>query len=52
MVIGSFLKEAITNLESNAGEKLKPVELKEEDIFVDLHIHSKYSRATSKKSFN
>jgi uncharacterized protein (TIGR00375 family) len=48
MVLSSFLKEAITNLESNAGEKIKAKELEEGDIIADLHIHSRYSRATSK----
>ena len=47
-MISSFLKEAITNLDSNLGEKIKTVELKEGDIIADLHMHSRFSRATSK----
>jgi len=47
-MISSFLKEAITNLESNVGEKVKAVELNDLDIIADLHIHSRFSRATSK----
>ncbi len=44
----SFVKEAVANLENNAAEKVKAVELAEGDIIADLHIHSRYSRATSK----
>jgi len=44
----SFVKEAVSNLENNAAEKVKAVELEEGDIIVDLHIHSRFSRATSK----
>ncbi len=47
-MLSSFLKEAITNLETNIGEKVKARELEEGDIIADLHMHSKYSRATSK----
>jgi len=46
-MISSFLKEAITNLE-NSNEKIKPVKLEDKDIIADLHIHSRFSRATSK----
>jgi uncharacterized protein (TIGR00375 family) len=46
--MSSFVKEAVQNLEINAGEKIKPVELNDRDIIADLHIHSRYSRATSK----
>jgi len=44
----SLVKEAVVNLESNIGEKIKTPELNEKDIIADLHIHSRYSRATSK----
>lgn len=47
-MLSSFLKEAISNLETNIGEKVKARELEEGDIMADLHIHSRYSRATSK----
>lgn len=47
-MLSSFLKEAITNLDNNLGEKIKTVELKDGDIIADLHIHSRFSRATSK----
>jgi uncharacterized protein (TIGR00375 family) len=47
-MLGSFLKEAITNLETNIGEKVKARELEEGDIIADLHMHSRFSRATSK----
>ncbi len=42
----SLIKDAIVNLEAS-NEKLKPAELEEGDIIADLHMHSKYSRATS-----
>jgi len=44
----SLIKEAVQNLEVNAAEKIKPVELSEGDIIADLHMHSRFSRATSK----
>jgi len=44
----SFVKEAVANLEKNAAEKIKAVELADGDIIADLHMHSRYSRATSK----
>jgi PHP family Zn ribbon phosphoesterase len=47
-MLGSFLKEAISNLETNIGEKVKARELEKGDIIADLHIHSRHSRATSK----
>ena len=47
-MILSLAKEAIVNLDSNIGEKVKAVELNEKDIIDDFHIHSRYSRATSK----
>jgi uncharacterized protein (TIGR00375 family) len=47
-MLSSFLKEAINNLDNNLGEKIKTVELKEGDIIADLHMHSRFSRATSK----
>ena len=47
-MILSLAKEAIVNLDSNIGEKVKAVELNEKDIIADFHIHSRYSRATSK----
>lgn len=43
----SFVKEAIKNLEWS-NEKLKSVDLEEGDIIADLHVHSRFSRATSK----
>ena len=43
----SLVKEAVAGIEKN-NEKIKPVELSEGDIFADLHIHSRFSRATSK----
>lgn len=43
----SLVKEAVANLESS-NEKIKAVKLEEGDIIADLHIHSRYSRATSK----
>jgi uncharacterized protein (TIGR00375 family) len=46
-MLSSFLKEAITNLESS-NEKLRPIELEEGDVIADLHIHSRFSRACSK----
>jgi uncharacterized protein (TIGR00375 family) len=47
-MILSLAKEAIVNLDSNIGEKVKAVELNESDVIADFHIHSRYSRATSK----
>lgn len=47
-MVMSFIKEAISNLEVNAGEKIKARELEEGDVIADLHIHSRHSRATSK----
>jgi uncharacterized protein (TIGR00375 family) len=44
----SFVREAVQNLEVNSAEKIKPVEFNNGDIIADLHIHSRYSRATSK----
>jgi uncharacterized protein (TIGR00375 family) len=44
----SFVKEAIGNLENNAAEKVRAIELEDGDIIADLHIHSRFSRATSK----
>jgi PHP family Zn ribbon phosphoesterase/transcriptional regulator with XRE-family HTH domain len=44
----SLAKEAIGNLENNAAEKIRPIELKGGEVIADLHIHSRYSRATSK----
>ena len=46
-MISSFVKEAITNLETS-NEKIKLVKLEDKDIIADLHIHSRFSRATSK----
>jgi len=46
-MISSFVKEAIVNLETS-NEKIKLVKLEDKDIIADLHIHSRFSRATSK----
>ncbi|MBM3246921.1 DNA helicase UvrD [Candidatus Pacearchaeota archaeon] len=44
-----MIKEAIVNLDNSSNsEKIKPVKLEEKDIIADLHIHSRFSRATSK----
>jgi len=42
-----LVKEAVDNIE-RSNERIKMPELGEKDIIADLHIHSKYSRATSK----
>jgi uncharacterized protein (TIGR00375 family) len=47
-MLSSFAKEAISNLENNAAEKVRAIELEDGDIIADLHIHSRFSRATSK----
>jgi len=46
-MISSFVKEAVANLETS-NEKIKLVRLEDKDIIADLHIHSRFSRATSK----
>ena len=44
----SLAKEAVASLEYNAAEKVRAVELDDKDIIADLHMHSRFSRATSK----
>jgi len=43
----SLVKEAITSAEFG-NEKIKLVEIEKNDLITDLHIHSRFSRATSK----
>jgi uncharacterized protein (TIGR00375 family) len=44
----SFVKEAIANSASSDVERIKFVKDDGKDIIADLHIHSRFSRATSK----
>ncbi len=47
-MILSFVNEAIKTAESSDTEKIKITKDTGKEIFVDLHIHSRFSRATSK----
>jgi uncharacterized protein (TIGR00375 family) len=44
----SFVKEAIASAESSDVEKIKFIKTDGKEIIADLHIHSRFSRATSK----
>ena len=44
----SFVKEAINNAETSDVERIKLVKLDGNEVIADLHIHSRFSRATSK----
>jgi uncharacterized protein (TIGR00375 family) len=46
----SFVKEAIASAESSDVEKIKFTKPDGKEIIADLHIHSRYSRATSKNT--
>lgn len=46
----SFIKEAIKSAETSDVERIKFTKLTDKDLIIDLHIHSRFSRATSKNT--